>query len=190
MLSSRAHPRRDDLSSRCPELLGLCRSKVLEGRTKVAVTEISNIVGFAVITILYAVIGLLAAAGSVVVSQKLFPGRSEQIFYGVFLAPIAGFYLAFVAYFGNASAWSTELFAVVSFSLLGILGTRYAAVLILGYPLHGIWDLLHELSAHTGYSVLRPEQFTSIPLAYGMFCVVYDVAISVYFVRRRGSWRT
>ena len=55
----------------------------------------SNTVGFAVIIILYVVIGLLAAAGSAVVSQKLFPGRSEQIFYGVFLTPIAGFLFGF-----------------------------------------------------------------------------------------------
>jgi hypothetical protein len=167
-----------------------CIPGVFEGGTKVVLTDTSSIVGFAVIIILYAVIGLLAAAGSVVLSQKLLPGRSEQIFYGVFLAPIAGFYLAFVAHFGNASAWSTELLAVVLFSLLGILGTRYAAVLILGYVLHGIWDVLHELSAHTGYSVLGPEQFTEIPLAYGVFCAVYDVAIAVYFARRRGSWGT
>ena len=153
-------------------------------------TDTSSIVGFAVINTLYAVIGLLAAAGSVVVSQRLFHGRSEQIFYGVFLAPIAGFYLAFVAHFGNASSWNTELLAVVSFSLLGILGARYAALLILGYPLHGIWDLLHEVSAHTGYSLLGPGHFTEIPLAYGIFCAVYDVAISIYFVRRRGSWST
>lgn len=145
-------------------------------------------VGFAVIIILYAVIGLLAAAGLAVVSQKLFRGSSEQIFYGVFLAPIAGFYLAFAAYFGDASSWSTELLAVFAFSLLGVLGTRYAALLILGYCLHGVWDALHELSAHTGYSVLRPEQFTTIPLAYGTFCAVLDAAISVYFVRRRRSW--
>jgi hypothetical protein len=154
------------------------------------VTDTSSIIGFAVIIILYAVIGLLAAAGSVVVSQKLLPGRSEQIFYGVFLTAIAGFYLAFAAHFGDASSLDTELFAVASFSLLGILGTRYAAVLILGYLLHGIWDALHELSAHTGYSVLRSEQFTEIPLAYGVFCAVYDFAISVYFVRRRRSWCT
>jgi hypothetical protein len=153
-------------------------------------TDTSTTVGFAVIIILYAVIGLLAVAGSVFVSQKLFPGRSEQIFYGIFLVAIAGFYLAFVAYFGDASSWLTELFAFASFSLLGILGTRYAAVLILGYPLHGIWDVLHELSAHTGYSVLGPEQFTEIPLAYGIFCVAYDVAIAGYFVRRRGAWNT
>jgi hypothetical protein len=153
------------------------------------VTDTSSIVGFAVIIVLYAALGLLAAAGSVVVSQRLFQGRSEQIFYGVFLTAIAGFYLAFAAHFGDASCWSTELFAVGSFSLLGILGTRYAAVLILGYALHGIWDALHELSVHSGYSVLGAE-FTEIPLAYGVFCAVFDVAISVYFVRRRGHWST
>lgn len=43
-------------------------------------TDNSSTVGFAVIIIVYAVIGLLAAAGSVAVSQKLFLGRSEQIF--------------------------------------------------------------------------------------------------------------
>jgi hypothetical protein len=165
-------------------------ASVLEDRTKTVVTDTSSIVGFAVIIVLYAALGLLAAAGSAVVSQRLFQGRSEQIFYGVFLTAIAGFYLAFAAHFGNASSWNTELFAVASFSLLGILGTRYAAALILGYALHGIWDALHELSAHTGYSVLGPEQFTEIPLAYGVFCAVFDVAISVYFVRRRRSWST
>ena len=150
--------------------------------------DTSSAIGFAVILILYAVIGLLAAAGSAVVSRRLFPGRSEQMFYGVFLAVVAGFYLAFVAHFGDASSWRTESFAVAAFSLLGIFGTRYAAVLILGYLLHGVWDVLHELSAHTGYSVLRPAQLTEIPLAYGMFCAAYDVAISVYFVRRKRVW--
>ena len=162
-------------------------ASVFEHWTKTVAINTSSIVGFAVITILYAVIGTLAVAGSVVVSQKSFPGRSEQIFYGVFLIVIAAFYLAFAAHFGDASSWNTELFAVASFSLLGILGARYAAVLILGYFLHGIWDILHELSAHTGYSVLGAK-FTEIPLAYGVFCLTYDFAISVYFLRRRAYW--
>jgi hypothetical protein len=40
---------------------------------------------------------LLATAGSGAVTQEFFPGRSEQIFYGSFLVPIASFHLAFVA---------------------------------------------------------------------------------------------
>jgi len=147
-------------------------------------SDTASTVGFAVIVVLYAVIGLLAAGGSIAVSQTLFRGRSEQIFYGLFLTAIAGFYLAFAAYFRSTSSWNSELSAVVFFSLMGILGTRYAAFLILGYSLHGIWDILHELSAHAGNFGLREDLFTRIPLAYGVFCLVFDVAISIYFVRR------
>jgi hypothetical protein len=124
----------------------------------------------------------------VLVSQKEFPGRAEQIFYGIFLIPIAGFYLAFAAYFEDASSWNTELAAVGLFSLFGVVGARYTLALVLGYSLHGVWDILHELGAHTGFSVVSPERFTEIPLAYGVFCLAFDVAVSVYFVRRRKSW--
>jgi hypothetical protein len=131
----------------------------------------------------------MTAAGSVSVTQKSFPGRSEQIFYGILLVAIAGFYLAFVAYFGNVSTWRTELVAVIAFSVLGIVGTRYAAVLILGFPLHGIWDALHELAGHSGFSPFGSGELTAIPLAYGVFCAVFDIAIAVYFVRRKQFWK-
>ena len=72
-------------------------------------TELSSTVSLVVILFWYAVIGLLATAGSVAVSQKLFSGRSEQIFYGALLIPIAGYYLACVAYFANVSSWKFEL---------------------------------------------------------------------------------
>src|SRR5688572_30751897 len=140
-------------------------------------TEPSSTVGLVVILIWYAVIGLLATAGSVVVTQKFFPGRSEQIFYGALLVLIAGLYLAFVAYFANVSSWSTELIAVIAFSVLGIIGTRYAAVLILGYALHGIWDALHELAGHSAFPPFGSGELTAIPLAYGVFCVAFDIAI-------------
>ncbi len=74
------------------------------------------------------------------------------------------------------------------FSLFGVVGTRYVLALIPGYLLHGIWDVLHELSAHAGVSVPGLEPLTTIPLAYGVFCATFDVAICVYFVRRRGAW--
>ena len=80
-------------------------------------TEPSSTVGLVVIFIWYAVIGLLATAGSVAVSQKFFPGRSEQIFYGALLVPIAGYYLACVAYFANVSSWRIELIGVIAFSV-------------------------------------------------------------------------
>jgi hypothetical protein len=152
-------------------------------------TEPSSTVGLVVILIWYAVIGLLATAGSVAVSQKFFPGRSEQIFYGALLVPIAGYYLACVAYFANVSSWRIELIGVIAFSVLGIVGTRYAAVLIVGYALHGIWDALHELGGHSGFSPFRSGELTAIPLAYGVFCAAFDIAIAAYFVRRKQFWK-
>ena len=152
-------------------------------------TEPSTTVGLVVILIWYAGIGLLATAGAVVVSQRFFRGRSEQIFYGAILILIAGYYLACVAYFANVHSWRIELIGVIAFSIAGIVGTRYAAVLIVGYALHGIWDALHELAGHSGFSPFGSGELTAIPLAYGVFCAVFDIAIAAYFVRRKQFWK-
>jgi len=152
-------------------------------------TEPSSTIGFVVILIWYAGLGLLATAGSVAVTQKFFIGRSEQIFYGAILVAIAGVYVAFTAYFGNAASWRTETIAVIAFSVLGIVGTRFPAALILGYVLHGIWDALHELVGQSGFAPVASGELTAIPLAYGAFCAAFDIAIAVYFVRRKQFWK-
>lgn len=151
--------------------------------------EPSSTIGFAVILIWYAGLGLLATAGSVALTQRLFPGRSEQIFYGAIFVAIAGVYLAFTAYFRNAASWRTESVAVVAFSILAIAGMRYPAALILGYTAHGIWDALHELAGHGGPALFRSGDLTAIPLAYGVFCAAFDIAIAAYFVRRKQFWK-
>jgi len=78
---------------------------------------------------------------------------------------------------------------VIAFSVMGIVGTRYAAVLIVGYTLHGIWDAVHEFAGHSGSLPFAPGELTAIPLAYGVFCAVFDVAIAAYFVRRKQFWK-
>lgn len=147
-----------------------------------------SIIGFVVIIVLYIVIGLMAAAGTLLISQRIFAPKSEQVFYAVFLVVIAAFYLAFAAYFRAQSAWTLESAAVLLFLLLGLLGTRVRWLLIIGYPLHGLWDLLHELDAHAGLSLFEPGQLTAIPLAYGIFCLTYDFSMAVYFHTRRNAW--
>ena len=144
--------------------------------------------GFVVIVILYATIGLLAAVGAIFIVRKFLSPKGEQIFYGVFLVMIAAFYLAFAAYFGVATAWRVETVAVLVFVAIGLAGARLPFALIAGYPLHGLWDLLHELQAHGAYSVFEPGQLTAIPLAYGVFCAVFDFCIAVYFYTRRAEW--
>jgi len=147
-----------------------------------------GMLGFLVIVILYAVIGLLAAAGAVSMTRKILGPRTEQVFYGMFLIMIAAFYLAFVAYFGIATAWRAETAAVVVFAVIGLFGARLPIALIVGYPLHGLWDLLHELQAQGALSAIEPGQLTAIPLAYGVFCAAFDVSIAAYFYRRRLEW--
>ena len=147
-----------------------------------------SMLGFVVIVILYAVIGLMAAAGAVSMTRKVFGSRAEQVFYGMFLIMIAAFYLAFAAYFGNAAALRAETAAVVVFAVIGLFGARLPIALIVGYPLHGLWDLLHELQAQGAFSAIEPGQLTSIPLAYGVFCATFDVSIAAYFYKRRAEW--
>ena len=147
-----------------------------------------TMLGFVVIVILYAVIGLMAAAGAILIARKMLPPRAEQIFYAMFLILIAAFYLAFVAYFGMATAWRLETAVVVAFVAIGLLGARLPFALIVGYSLHGLWDLLHELQAHGAYSAFKPGQLTAIPLAYGVFCAAFDFCMAAYFYARRAEW--
>jgi hypothetical protein len=150
--------------------------------------EGTSMLGFVVIAILYATVGFMAAAGAISITQKLFGPRAEEVFYGLFLILIAAFYLAFMAYFGNAAAWRVETAAVVVFALIGLFGVRLPVALVVGYPLHGLWDLLHELAAQGAYSAFGPGRLTAVPLAYGVFCAAFDVCIAAYAYRRSAEW--
>jgi hypothetical protein len=151
--------------------------------------KVSSMVGFVVIVILYAVIGLMAAAGAIFIARKILAPKAEQIFYAMFLIMIAAFYLAFAAYFGVATPWRLETAVVIVFVLIGLLGVRLPFALIVGYSLHGLWDLLHELQAHGAYSAFEPGQLTAIPLGYGVFCAAFDFCMAVYFNARRAAWK-
>jgi hypothetical protein len=70
--------------------------------------NMSSEIGLIVIVGLYINIGVMAAAGSVYIARSIFAEKNEQIFFGLFLIPIAGFYLAFTAYFGHKDAWLLE----------------------------------------------------------------------------------
>ena len=147
-----------------------------------------SMLGFVVILILYGVIGLMAATGAIFIARKVLAPRAEQIFYAMFLIMIAGFYLAFAAYFGVATAWRLETAVVVAFVAIALPGARLPFALIVGYSLHGVWDLLHELQAHGAYSAFEPGQLTPIPLAYGVFCAAFDFSMAAYFYTRRAEW--
>jgi hypothetical protein len=145
-------------------------------------------IGFAVIVVLYLTVGVMAAAGCIAIGRRFLAPRWENVFYGGFLVAIALFYLAFVAYFRAEGAWRLESGAVVVFLVLGAIGARFPAALIIGYPLHGLWDLLHELQQHNAFAAFAPGQVTSLPLGYGLFCAAFDLYVAGYVFLRRHEW--
>jgi hypothetical protein len=82
----------------------------------------SQFIGGLVVALLYVVIGLLSAIGSILIFRRIFQGRWEQIFWTSFLVVIAAFYLSFAAYFGASThAWQTEVVGLpFSLFVLGV----------------------------------------------------------------------
>jgi hypothetical protein len=106
----------------------------------------SQFVGGLVLALLYAVIGVLAAIGSILVFPQIFQQRWEQIFWSSFLAVIAAFYLSFAAYFeASTHAWRTELVVVAVFLICAVGGLFSRPIVAVGYIMHGLWDLSHCL---------------------------------------------
>jgi len=126
----------------------------------------SQFIGGLAIALLYVVIGLLGAIGSILVFRRIFQGRWEQIFWTSFLVVIAAFYLSFAAYFGASThAWRTEVSGVAVFLVFAVGGLFLRSAIAVGYVMHGIWDLSHCLSG----SSLAGLSITDIPLGYVSF---------------------
>ena len=145
----------------------------------------SQFVGGLVVAMLYAVIGVLGAIGSILVFRQIFQGRWEQIFWSAFLVVIAGFYLSFAAYFdASTDAWRTEVIGVAGFLVCAVSGLFSRRILAAGYVMHGVWDLSHCLS---GVS-LSGLSLTETPLGYGIFCSIYDFVVAGYLMISDTAW--
>ena len=143
----------------------------------------SQLIGGLVVALLYFVIGLLSAIGSIFVFRRMFQGRWEQT---CFLVVIAAFYLSFAAYFAaSPHAWQTELIGVAVFLVCALCGLFSRAAIAVGYVMHGLWDLSHSLSgaSFAGMSI------TDIPLGYGIFCSTYDFVVAGYLMISDTAWR-
>jgi hypothetical protein len=103
-------------------------------------------IGGLVVALLYVVIGLLSAIGSILIFRRIFQGRWEQIFWTSFLVVIAAFYLSFAAYFeASTHAWQTEMIGVAVFFVCAVGGLFSRSAIAVGYVMHGLWDLSHCL---------------------------------------------
>ena len=145
----------------------------------------SQFVGGLIIALLYVVVGLLGAVGSILMFRRIFQGRWEQIFWASFLVMIAAFYLSFAAYFAVSShAWQTEIVGVALFLVFAVGGLFSRSAIAVGYVMHGLWDLSHCLSG----SSLAGLSMTEIPLGYGIFCSTYDFAVASYLIISNTAW--
>jgi hypothetical protein len=146
----------------------------------------SQLIGGLVVAVLYLVVGLLSAIGSIFVFRRMFQGRWEQIFWACFLVVIAAFYLSFAAYFrASPPAWRTELIGVAVSLVCALCGLFSRSAIAVGYVMHGLWDLSHCLSgaSFAGMSI------TDIPLGYGIFCSTYDFVVAGYLMISDTAWR-
>ena len=143
-------------------------------------------VGGLVIAMVYATVGMVAAAGSILIAREVFQGRWEQYFWASFLIFIAAIYLSFAAYYGMSSdAWLTEFIGVGLFTACAIGGFFSRPTLAAGYVLHGLWDLMHSLSGTS----LAGLSLTTIPLGYEVFCLAFDFTVAGYLIRSHAEWR-
>ena len=146
----------------------------------------SQLIGGLVVALLYFVVGLLSAIGSIFVFRRMFQGRWEQIFWACFLVVIAAFYLSFAAYFATSPhAWRTELIGVAIFLVCALCGLFSRSALAVGYVMHGLWDLSHSLSG----SSVAGVSLTDIPLGYGIFCATFDFVVAGYLMISDTAWR-
>jgi hypothetical protein len=145
----------------------------------------SQFVGGLIIALLFVVIGLLGATGSILIFRRIFQGRWEQIFWTSFLVVIAAFYLSFAAYFGaSGDGWQTEVVGVLVFLVFALGGLFSRSAIAIGYVMHGLWDLSHCLFG----SSLAGLSMTEIPLGYGIFCSTYDFTVAPYLLTSDTAW--
>jgi hypothetical protein len=145
----------------------------------------SQLVGGFVVGMLYAVIGVLAAIGSIVVFRRIFQGRWEQIFWSSFLVLIAAFYLSFAAHFGaSPEAWQTELVFVAVIFACALWGLFYRPAIAFGFAMHGLWDIAHSLFGSSLFGLPTTE----IPLGYGMLCLTFDLTVAGYLMMSDTAW--
>ena len=145
----------------------------------------AQLVGGIIILVLYVIVGVLAAAGSILIFQRVFLGQWEQMFWASFLVVIAAFYLSFAAYYGAPTlAWQTEMIGVVIFLGLAFGGLFTSQAIALGYMAHGLWDLSHSLMGTS----LAGLSLTDIPVGYGIFCATFDFTVVYYILTSTTGW--
>ena len=132
-------------------------------------------------------IGIILAFGSIILTKKYLSPTNEKRYYSLTLIPIAMIYIGFSYYYGATDTLRVELIGVMIFSVFALLGQFVSLLfLIIGYLLHGSWDILHELFKD---GIWHFSPWTGVPIGYALFCLVYDFIIAVYIYKRWKIWQ-
>ena len=117
-------------------------------------------------------IGLLL--GIVSISFSSFFNEQQQLeIWVILLVVIASIYIGFGINDGRKTEMLTEVTFGILFIVVAFLGLWVSVwILIGGYFLHGIWDLVH-----------RPSMIeTNVQKWYPPFCMVYDWTIAIWLM--------
>ena len=90
-------------------------------------------------------------------AEIIFGKRTADLFCSVFHCD-RGILSGVHRLFRRPRSGRLESGAVIVFAVFGIVGLRLPVALIIGYSLHGIWDLVHEIHAHGGVSPFGPQK--------------------------------
>lgn len=100
---------------------------------------------------------------------SLFRRIDKHVLYGLILACIGFLYIGYT--WMDVTAFIVSCIQALFFLSLAYLGIKKSSYfLIIGYFLHGVWDLIYG----------RLSYASLIPPHYDFFCMMYDVVIAIY----------
>jgi len=117
-----------------------------------------------------AIIGLFSGV-VIILIFVIFKRFDKRTIYGLILAVIGFLYVGFT--WSDIELFSINTLQAIFFLFLAYFGIRNNSyILIAGYFLHGIWDLVYSQFANTAL----------IPPHYDLFCSTLDFTVGIYLL--------
>ena len=117
-----------------------------------------------------AIIGFVSGV-VIILIFVVFKRIDKKTIYGLILAIIGFLYVGFT--WSDFELFSINTFQAIFFLFLAYFGIKWNSyILIAGYFLHGVWDLIYSQVANTA---LLPPQ-------YDLFCSILDFTVGLYLL--------
>jgi len=117
-----------------------------------------------------AIIGFVSGV-VIILIFVVFKRIDKKTIYGLILAVIGFLYVGFT--WSDFELFSINTFQAIFFLFLAYFGIKWNSyILIAGYFLHGVWDLIYSQVANTA---LLPPQ-------YDLFCSILDFTVGLYLL--------